>query len=83
MKIRLAVSEKRRQEIEEALTACGIEIDEDSDLTLSESGKSPGRLLVRDAASGERVPPAGRRHRVYRGIWARDGGTHAAAELPA
>lgn len=56
MKIRLAVSEKRRQEIEEALTACGIEIDEDSDLTLSESGKSPGRLLVRDAASGERVP---------------------------
>ena len=56
MKIRLAVSEKRRQEIEEALTACGIEIDEDSDLTLSESGKSPGRLLVRDAASGELVP---------------------------
>lgn len=56
MKMRLAVSEKRRQEIEEALTACGIEIDEDSDLTLSESGKSSGRLLVRDAVSGERVP---------------------------
>lgn len=56
MRIRLAVSEKRRQEIEEALTACGIEIAEDADLTLCESGRSPGRLLVRDDETGERVP---------------------------
>lgn len=56
MKIRLEVAEKRRQEVEQALTACGIEIDDGADLTLCETVRGPERLLVRDAASGELVP---------------------------
>ena len=56
MKIRLDVGEKRRREVEQALTACGIEIDDGADLTLCETVRGPERLLVRDDETGELVP---------------------------
>lgn len=56
MKIRLDVGEKRRREVEQALTACGIEIDDGADLTLCETVCGPERLLVRDDETGELVP---------------------------
>ena len=56
MKIRLDVGEKRRREVEQALTACGIEIDDGADLILCETVHGPERLLVRDDETGELVP---------------------------
>lgn len=56
MKIRLDVGEKRRREVEQTLTACGIEIDDGADLTLCETVRGPERLLVRDDETGELVP---------------------------
>lgn len=56
MKIRLDVGEKRRREVEQALTACGIEIDDGADLTLCETIRGPERLLVRDDDIGAVVP---------------------------
>lgn len=56
MKIRLDIGEKRRREVEQALTACGIEIDDGADLILCETVHGPERLLVRDDETGELVP---------------------------
>ncbi len=56
MKIRLDVGERRRREVEQALTACGIEIDDGADLILCETVHGPERLLVRDDETGELVP---------------------------
>lgn len=56
VKIRLDVGEKRRREVEQTLTACGIEIDDGADLTLCETVRGPERLLVRDDETGELVP---------------------------
>ena len=56
MKIRLDVGEKRRREVEQTLTACGIEIDDGADLILCETVHGPERLLVRDDETGELVP---------------------------
>ena len=56
MKIRLDVGEKRRREVEQALTACGIEIEDGADLILCETVHGPERLLVRDDETGELVP---------------------------
>ena len=37
MKIKLAVSKQRYKEVEDTLTQCGLEIDDDADFTLSEN----------------------------------------------
>ncbi len=55
MKIKLAVSRQRYQEVEETLTRCGFEIDDHADFTLYENNRYLDRLLVRKPASGERV----------------------------
>ena len=47
MKIRLAVREERYEELRKELEEKGIEIDEASDLVLSETGKYPDYLSVR------------------------------------
>lgn len=55
MKIRLAVREERYEELRKELEEKGIEIDEASDLVLSETGKYPDYLSVREAdAEGRR-----------------------------
>lgn len=62
MKIKLAVSKQRYKEVENTLTQCGLEIDDDADFTLSENNRYIDRLLVRDTVSDERVyAPACRR----------------------
>lgn len=55
MKIKLAVSKQRYKEVENILTQCGLEIDDDADFTLSENNRYIDRLLVRDTVSDERV----------------------------
>ncbi len=55
MKIKLAVSEQRYQEVEAILTKHGLEIDENAEFTLSESNRYPDQLLVKDPDSSERV----------------------------
>lgn len=55
MKIRLAVSDARYDEIRRMLTERGIEIDDQADLVLSESGRFPDSLTVRDMMTNERV----------------------------
>ena len=55
MKIKLAVSKQRYKEVEDTLTQCGLEIDDDADFTLSENNQYIDRLLVRDPVSDERV----------------------------
>lgn len=55
MKIKLVISKQRYEEVENTLKQCGIEIDDDADFILTENNRYLDRLLVRDAASGERV----------------------------
>ena len=55
MKVKLSVSQARYPEILAALSAHGIEVDENADLVLSESSRYADSLLVRDARTGERV----------------------------
>lgn len=55
MKIRLAVSDARYDEVRRMLTERGIEIDDQADLVLSESGRFPDSLTVRDMMTNERV----------------------------
>lgn len=54
MKIKLAVSTDRYDEIKSTLVACGIEIDDNSDLVLSECNRYIDTLLVKDTISNER-----------------------------
>ncbi len=55
MKLQLAVSNERYEEIKAALTERGIEVDDNADLVLSESNKFVDNLLVKDILSNERV----------------------------
>lgn len=55
MKIKLAVSKQRYDEVETTLTQCGLEIDDNAEFTLSENNRYLDRLLVRDTLSEERV----------------------------
>lgn len=55
MKIKLAVSKERYEEIKAMLTEKGIEIDDQSDLVLSESNSFLDNLTVKDMTTNERV----------------------------
>lgn len=55
MKIRLAVSKEKTDEVRDFLLAHGIELDDDADLILTEKSKHVSRLPLRDAATGEKV----------------------------
>lgn len=55
MKIRLSVSKERYQEIKTALSKHGIEIDDDSDLILSENGHFIDNIIAKDPISNERI----------------------------
>lgn len=55
MKIKLAVSNQRYNEIKRMLDERGIEIDDNSDLVLSESNRYLDNLIVRDTTTNERV----------------------------
>ena len=55
MKIKLSVSMERYQEIYSELLALGIEIDENSDLVLLESGRHIDTLVVKDVQTTELV----------------------------
>lgn len=55
MKIKLAVSNERYDEIKKMLTEKGIEIDDNSDLVLSESNSFLDNLTVKDITTNERI----------------------------
>ena len=55
LKIKLSVSRERYQEIYSELLALGIEIDENSDLVLLESGRYIDTLVVKDVQTTELV----------------------------
>lgn len=55
MKIKLSVSKEHYQEIKAALLAHGIEIDENSDLILSENSRFIDNILVKDIKKNERI----------------------------
>jgi len=55
VKIKLAISKDRTAEVQDALIALGIEIDDNADLVLSESNRFADSLLVRLPESNERV----------------------------
>lgn len=55
MKIKLAVSQERYEEVERLLTQRGITVDADGDFVLTENNRYPHRLMVREGDSGERV----------------------------
>ena len=55
MKLKLVVSNERYDEIKVALSACGIEIDDNADLVLSESSRFVDNLFVKDTLSNERI----------------------------
>lgn len=55
MKIKLAVSKERYEEVKSMLTERGVEIDDNSDLVLSESNRFIDSLIVKDKLSNERV----------------------------
>ena len=55
MKIRLAVSKQRYAEVENTLTRCGLEIDDNADFTLIENNRYIDRILVRDPLSDDHV----------------------------
>lgn len=55
MKVKLAVSNERYEEIKEMLIERGIEIDDNSDLILSESNKFLDSLTVKDITTNERI----------------------------
>ena len=55
MKIKLAVSNERYDEIKKIFTERGIEIDDNSDLVLSESNRFLDIMTVKDMTTNERV----------------------------
>lgn len=55
MKVKLAVSGERYEEVKAALAQRGIDVDEDADLVLTERDRFSERLMVKDAATGERI----------------------------
>ena len=55
MKLKLAVSNERYEEIKAALSERGIEIDDNADLVLSENNKFIDNLFVKDKITNERV----------------------------
>lgn len=55
MKVKLVVSKERYDEIKKHLAEHGIEIDDNSDLVLSENNRFPDNLIVRDMEKNERV----------------------------
>lgn len=55
MKIKLAVSNKRYEEIKASLIERGFQIDDNADLVLSESNIFVDNLIVKDASSNERI----------------------------
>lgn len=55
MKVKLAVSDERYDEIKQMLLRHGIEIDDTADLVLRESNRFLGNLTVKDIATSERV----------------------------
>lgn len=55
MKIKLAVSSESYEELKGFLTEKGIEIDDDAEFVLTQSGKYVDRIAVRDAKTGEKI----------------------------
>ncbi len=55
MKVKLVVSKERYEEIKNMLTERGIDVDDNSDLVLSESNRFVDNLIVKDTISNERV----------------------------
>lgn len=55
LKIKLSVSKERYQEIKMSLIAHGIELDENSDLVLSENNRYLDNLVVKDTETNERI----------------------------
>ena len=55
MKVKLAVSNEHYEEIRKMLLERGIEIDDTAELVLSENTRFPDNLVVKDAASNQRV----------------------------
>ncbi len=55
MKVKLSVSQEHYQEIKIALIEHGIEIDENSDLILSESNHYIDNLMVKDKQTNEQI----------------------------
>lgn len=55
MKVRLCVQEERYEDIRSLLNQHGIEVDDDGELVLSESGAFARHLMVKAPASNERV----------------------------
>lgn len=55
MKIKLAVSNERYDDVKKMLTDCGIEIDDNAELVLSERNRFLDTLVVKDTITGERV----------------------------
>ena len=55
MKVKLEVPQERYAELQAALVSHGIQVGEDADLILSERGRYPDTLLVREADTGARA----------------------------
>ena len=55
MKVKLAISNERYEEIKEFLLERGIEIDDDADLVLSENNRFSDNIVVKDVIKNERV----------------------------
>lgn len=55
MKVKLVVSKERYDEIKTMLAERGIDVDDNSDLVLSESNRFTDNLIVKDMVSNERV----------------------------
>ena len=55
MKIKLAISNERYDDIKKMLTDYGIEIDDDAELVLSERNRFLDTLVVKDAVANERI----------------------------
>ena len=55
MKVKLAVSNERHDEIKKMLAERGIETDDSSDLILSESNRFPDNLTVKDTTANVRI----------------------------
>ena len=55
MKVKLALSKERYDEIKEILINHGIEIDDDAELVLSENNRFLDNLIVKDIKNNERV----------------------------
>lgn len=55
MKVKLALSKERYDEIKEILIDHGIEIDDDAELVLSENNRFLDNLIVKDNKNNERV----------------------------